>query len=112
MKGILNFLARANLIELSEDEQLAAAEAEQAAADTQSYAAEPATAADTPAETGGVSPPEVATVGAPADQLAAEQEDIPSPDIFAAAAVSASPYTAEKLLRLLNGLRATSARLC
>jgi hypothetical protein len=54
----------------------------------------------------------VATVGAPAEQLAAEQEDIPSPDIFAAAAVPASPYTAEKLLRLLNGLRATSARLC
>ncbi|MEF8721130.1 MAG: methyl-accepting chemotaxis protein [Candidatus Accumulibacter delftensis] len=109
MKGILNFLARANLIELSDDERLAAAEAEQAAADTQSYAAEPASAADTPVETGDASPPELATVGAPAEQLAGRQEGIPLPDIYAAAAVPASPYAAEKLLRLLDGLRAMDA---
>ncbi|MER2515029.1 methyl-accepting chemotaxis protein [Candidatus Accumulibacter phosphatis] len=109
MKGILNFLARANLIELSDDERLAAAEAEQAAADTQSYAAEPASAADMPVETGDASPPELATVGAPAEQLAGRQEGIPLPDIYAAAAVPASPYAAEKLLRLLDGLRAMDA---
>ena len=110
MKGILNFLARANLIELSDDERLAAAEAEQAAAGTQAYAAAPADAADAPAEIGGASPPpEVAAVGAPAEQVAGKQEGILLPDIYAAAAVPASPYPAEKLLRLLDGLRAMDA---
>lgn len=57
MKGILNFLARANLMSSRTIERLAAAEAEQAAADTQAYAAAPADAADAPAEIGGASPP-------------------------------------------------------
>jgi len=111
MKGILNFLARAKLIELSDSERLEAAEAEQAAASAPSPAAGPADLYHAPEEVPGVSapPPGAAATGAPAEQLAGGLEGIALSDIYAAAGVPASPYPAEKLLRLLDGLRAMDA---
>ncbi|MEF8699822.1 MAG: methyl-accepting chemotaxis protein [Candidatus Accumulibacter sp. UW26] len=108
MKGFLNLLARAKLIELSEDERLASA-------------------AELPLVPGAASeavvePPlvplrddrPVAPTAAPASLPAAGDdrqplENHPFADIFAAAGVPDSPYPAEKLLRLLDGLRAMDA---
>jgi hypothetical protein len=112
MKGILNLLARAKLIELSEDEQLAAS-AELPAAVLNAPAAAPAETPD----------PRTNAVGSAAAAAAAPfPPDLPSladacadlegatfNDLFASAGVPASPYPAEKLLRLLDGLRAMDA---
>ena len=85
MKGLLDLLARAKLIELSEDEKQSAGEA----------ALEPA--GEAPAM------PERPPLSASELQVA-EGKSFES--IFAAAGISPTPFPAEKLLRLLDGLRA------
>ncbi len=110
MKGILNFLARAKLVELSEDERLAASEAETHTAGASAAAEADAAPGRMPQESVDVSPVAPRAVAAvPSDPLAGEAEGIPLADIFAAAGVPDSPYPAEKLLRLLDGLRAMDA---
>ncbi len=118
MKGILNLLAKAKLIELSEDERRRAS----SELSPEALAAEAETLAERP------NPPEagIAPTAAPPphelpsladacqDQdgqaLAGQAEERHAfEDIFAAAGVPASPYPAEKLLRLLEGLRAMDA---
>ena len=110
MKGILNFLARAKLVELSEDERLAATEAETHTAGASAIAgadAAPGRMQEESVDVSPVAPRAVAT--APSDPLAGEAEGIALADIFAAAGVPDSPYPAELLLRLLDGLRAMDA---
>lgn len=85
MKGLLELLAKAKLVDLSEEESLAAAES--AAAPV----AEPV-------------PELVAPALAAADLETAEGKAFDA--IFADAAIPPSPFPAEKLLRLLDGLRA------
>lgn len=111
MKGILNFLARAKLVELSEDERLAASEAETHTAGASAVAEADAAPGRMPQESVDVSPAVAprAVAAAPSDPLAGEAEGIPLADIFAAAGLPDSPYPAEKLLRLLDGLRAMDA---
>lgn len=110
MKGILNFLARAKLVELSEDERLAATEAETHTAGASAVAEADAAPSRMPQESVDVSPVAPRAVAAtPSDPLAGEAEGIALADIFAAAGVPDSPYPAEKLLRLLDGLRAMDA---
>lgn len=110
MKGILNFLARAKLVELSEDERLAASEAETHTAGASGVAEADAAPGRMPQESVDVSPVAPRAVAAtPSDPLAGEAEGIALADIFAAAGVPDSPYPAEKLLRLLDGLRAMDA---
>jgi hypothetical protein len=110
MKGILNFLARAKLVELSEDERLAASEAETHTAGASAVAEADAAPGRMPQESVDVSPVAPrAVAAAPSDPLAGEAEGIALADIFAAAGVPDSPYPAEKLLRLLDGLRAMDA---
>ena len=110
MKGILNFLARAKLVELSEDERLAATEAETHTAGASAIAGADAAPGRMPEESVDVSPVAPRAVAAtPSDPLAGEAEGIALADIFAAAGVPDSPYPAEKLLRLLDGLRAMDA---
>jgi len=108
MKGILNFLARAKLVELSEDERLTAADAEQPAADSRAEVDAPvshlqADSVDLPTDS-----PQTAA-NTPTEPIPGELEGTPLADIFAAAAVPNSPYPAEKLLRLLDNLRAMDA---
>ena len=110
MKGILNFLARAKLVELSEDERLAATEAETHTAGASAIAGADAAPGRMPEESVDVSPVAPRAVAtAPSDPLAGDAEGIALADIFAAAGVPDSPYPAEKLLRLLDGLRAMDA---
>jgi len=110
MKGILNFLARARLVELSEDERLAASEAEAHTAGASAVAEADAAPGRMPQESVDVSPVAPRAVApAPSDPLAGDAEGIALADIFAAAGVPDSPYPAEKLLRLLDGLRAMDA---
>jgi hypothetical protein len=88
MKGLLDLLARAKLVELSEDEKQSAAEA----------AIEPAGEVAAMPE-----PPPPAPLSASELQVA---EGKSFDAIFAAAGVAPTPFPAEKLLRLLAGLRA------
>jgi len=122
MKGFLNLLAKAKLIELT-DEERALAEASPTAA----CAGLPATAgevqAPSPALAGSyptasddpLSLPPLTPHGADAAPAAAvgeaadDFEGVPLAEIFSAAGVADSPYPAEKLLRLLAGLRAMDA---
>lgn len=89
MKGLMDLLARANLVELSDDEKQPAAEA----------TAEPAREMPIPP------PPPPPLSGA--EQPIAEDKSFGA--IFADAGVADSPFPAEKLLRLLDGLRAMDA---
>jgi hypothetical protein len=105
MKGILNLLARARLIEFSEDERLAAAEPLQAPRAASEALVEPPLVpmhADSP-----VAPLPASLSAAGDDRQPLENHSFA--DIFAAAGVPDSPYPAEKLLRLLDGLRAMDA---
>ncbi|TLD44674.1 MAG: hypothetical protein FAZ92_03093 [Accumulibacter sp.] len=102
MKGILNLLAKAKLVELSDDERLA----------VPASPAEPEVAPVAPAAQAAA----VATAALPAEselpslaEACGEVAGLSFADIFAAAAVPPSPYPAEKLLRLLDGLRAMDA---
>ena len=90
MKGLLDLLARAKLVELSEDEKQAAAEA----------AIEPAGEMAAMPEPPAPPPPPLSA----SELQVAEGKSFDA--IFAAAGVSPSPFPAEKLLRLLDGLRA------
>ncbi|EXI84846.1 MAG: hypothetical protein AW12_02350 [Candidatus Accumulibacter sp. BA-94] len=103
MKGILNLLAKAKLVELSDDERLAAP-------------VPPPESEVAPAEPAAQHPAAVATAALPAApelpslaEACGEVEGQSFADIFAGAAVPPSPYPAEKLLRLLDGLRAMDA---
>lgn len=85
MKGFMNLLARARLVELSDEERLAA------------EAAAPIDSAPAPSAP---PPPELP----PSDCEIAEERGFDA--IFSAAGVAPVPFPAEKLLRLLDGLRA------
>lgn len=88
MKGVLDLLARAKLIELSEDEK----------AEAEPPITIPAAEAMPPP------PPE------PAPSVDADiPEGRPLEEIFAGASLPPSPFPAERLLRLLDGLRAMDA---
>lgn len=87
MKGILDFLARANLVELSEEEKQTAAEATIEPAGEIHAMPEP------------LPPPLSAS-----ELEVAEGKSFDA--IFAASGISPSPFPAEKLLRLLDGLSA------
>lgn len=108
MKGILNFLARAKLVELSEDERLTAADVEQPTADSRAEVDAPVSHLQAGSVDLLTEPPQPAA-NAPTEPIPGELEGMPLADIFAAAAVPTSPYPAEKLLRLLDGLRAMDA---
>ncbi len=116
MKGFLNLLAKAKLIELSEDERQAASTeplqgVPMAGTEALAEAQEPPLreqASGEPAATPAVSAlPSLAEACPDLDGDALEGHAFE--DIFAAAGVPASPYPAEKLLRLLDGLRAMDA---
>lgn len=106
MKGILSLLARAKLIELSEDEQLAASE-ERPAAVPDAPAAPPAEVVETRRHAAGTAAaaPDLPSLA----DACADLDGATFSDLFASAGVPASPYPAEKLLRLLDGLRAMDA---
>lgn len=90
MRGLLDLLARAKLIELSDSERAPRSPPEK----DSPPAEEPVAEASLP-------PPSAAQ-----DQI---EEGKPLEDIFALAAVAPSAFPAEKLLRLLDGLRAMDA---
>lgn len=96
MKGIFSLLAKARLIELSADERALAqgSAAELPASDV--------TLAPAPAE-----PVPVAVPVAPAEGEIAEGK--PLEEIFVEAGIPPTPFPAERLLRLLDGLRAMDA---
>ena len=98
MKGILSFLARANLVELSEEERLNAAVADVAATpDNLPLASEPVPEPE---------PPPLPVLNAEQCEVAGDR---PLDEIYSSAGVPASPYPADKMLRLLDGLRAMDA---
>jgi hypothetical protein len=90
MRGLLDLLARAKLIELSESERAPRSPPEKDSPPAEEPVPE-------------VSPP---PSSAAQDQI---EEGKPLEDIFALAAVAPSAFPAEKLLRLLDGLRAMDA---
>lgn len=110
MKGILDLLARAKLVELSEDEKQAAAEARLVAA------APPVIApSSAPAERSAWNAPEETMTDEPAaptvptsssDKLTSLDEAPSWETIYATAGIPGVSFPAEKLLRLLDGLRA------
>lgn len=91
MKGLMEFLAKAKLVDLSEDERTLSPSAREAITDSPEGAAAEVPVAPLPVLEGGI------------------DEAVVLEDIFALAAVSPSPFPAEKLLRLLDGLRAMDA---
>ena len=97
MKGIMSFLARANLVELSEEEQ------QQTNA---SESVETLTNAPIPAELFPDPPPQPPTLSADECEVAGDK---PLDEIYSEAGVPQSAYPAEKMLRLLEGLRAMDA---
>ena len=108
MKGILNFLARAKLVELSEEERFEATTTGERSTDAAATPPAEPTSPRAATETG-AAPASTPVGGIDADPFAAEGEAVVLADIFAATGVPASPYPAEKLLRLLDGLRAMDA---
>lgn len=97
MKGILNLLAKAKLVELSDEERAEAG---------LHYEQEPAVIEEA---TAAAVPPEPSPVLdiPPPDADQAEQR--PLEDIYTAARVPSVPFPAEKLLKLLDGLNALDA---
>lgn len=91
MKGIMDLLARAKLVELNDEERASAA----AAAPEVSAAPAPEPPAAPVAEL------------APAQCQVSEGQDLDG--IYAAAGIPTMPFPAEKLLRLLDGLRTMDA---
>ncbi len=91
MKGLMEFLAKAKLIDLSEDERTVLPPAGEASADAPGAAAAEVQVAPVPVPEGGI------------------DEGVALDDIFGLAEVPPSPFPAEKLLRLLDGLRAMDA---
>jgi hypothetical protein len=92
MKGLLDLLAKARLVELSESERAQATPPEQV----------PPLPAEQPPEM------ELPQATLPAVECGIE-EGRPLEDIFTLAGVAPAPFPAEKLLRLLDGLRAMDA---
>lgn len=92
MKGILDLLAKARLVELSEDERAQASPAEQVA----------------PIQVEQAPPAEVPSASLPAAECEIE-EGKPLEEVFSLAGLTPAPFPAEKLLRLLDGLRAMDA---
>jgi len=88
MKGLMRFLARAKLVELSVDESAVSASPDEATTDSPGVPAAEIPISPLPVPEGGI------------------DEGVALDDIFALAGVSPSPFPAEKLLRLLDGLRA------
>lgn len=91
MKGIMDLLARVKLVELSEDEKQVAGEV--------------ATTVDSVAEQPVVVEP-LPSSPASAPMEGAAMEEISFAAIFDEAGIPPAPFPAEKLLRLLDGLRA------
>lgn len=119
MKGVMKLLAAARLVELSPEEQ-----ADLQAPDADAYAAPQAlseqeladqalieaAAAMPAAEPDRSAPPPLTPPPLPPLSAGAElPEGRPFDEIYAAAGVPASPYPAERLLRLIDGLRAMDA---
>ena len=96
MKGILNLLAKAKLVELSEEERVEAGIM---------HEEEPLPVDETPPPAV-PEPPPVIDLPPPADP---SQEQRPLEEIYKAAKVPPSPFPAEKLLKLLDGLKALDA---
>lgn len=88
MKGLLNLLAKANLVQLSDEEREAAV--------PPSPAPEPQTGEPSAEDAAARLPPPGASI----------EEGKSLEDIFALAGLAPCPFPAEKLLRLLDGLRA------
>ncbi len=107
MKGILDILARAKLVELSDDERAAVKEAESGDAPPPAPPPRPAAAAR-PAPP---PPPAAAPVPPPLPKSAPSKvaDGKPFEAIFSELGVPPAPFPAEKLLRLLDGLRAMDA---
>jgi hypothetical protein len=93
MRGLLDLLAKARLIELSDDER--------------THIDEPAATTEQTAEM----PPPAAEISIPppAPTETEIEEGKPLEDIFALAAIAPAAFPAERLLRLLDGLRAMDA---
>ena len=91
MKGLMRFLARAKLVELSVDESAVSPSPDEATTDSPGVPAAEIPISPLPVPEGGI------------------DEGVALDDIFALAGVSPSPFPAEKLLRLLDGLRAMDA---
>ncbi len=97
MKGILNLLAKAKLVELSDEERVESGLLNEEA---------PATVEKVPVEV--VEPEVPPALDLP--PLADDQSELrPLEDIYAAAKIPAVPFSAEKLLKLLDGLKALDA---
>lgn len=117
MSRFLRTLAKVGLVELNPDEAQAAAEREPGAGpDEQRLARSPtdvaAAAARAPArrnEPQAVVPPADAASGELPSGSSAIVEGVSFEALYAGAEVPPSPYAAEKLLKLLNGLRAMDA---
>lgn len=96
MKGLLNLLAKANLVELSDEERAESGNENQAMPQSDPM--------DVPPVAQELSP--LQNVFPPGSEIL---ENRPVEDIYAAAGLPQSPYPAEKLLRLLEGLRTMDA---
>ena len=96
MNGILRLLAKANLVELSDEEKAEAGIENLDMPQTEEVI-------DVPA------PPEPPLLPDLPPSGSGMPENRPFEDIYAAAGLAESPFSAEKLLRLLEGLRAMDA---
>jgi len=96
MKGLLNLLAKANLVELSDEEKVEAGieNLDMPASDQVDVPPDPP------------EPPPFQNVFPPGSEIL---ENRPIEDIYAVAGLPQSPFPAEKLLRLLEGLRTMDA---
>lgn len=93
MKGLLNLLAKVNLVELSDEEKVEAG--------IENNDMPPSDQVEVAPE-----PPPLQNVFPPGSDIL---ENRPIEDIYAAAGLPQSPFPAEKLLRLLEGLRTMDA---
>lgn len=96
MKGLLNLLAKANLVELSDEEKV-----ESGIENLDMPSSDQSDVPPAPPE-----PPPLQNVFPPGSPII---ENRPIEDIYAAAGLPQSPFPAEKLLRLLEGLRTMDA---
>ncbi|MBK5273918.1 MAG: hypothetical protein JJE30_02545 [Desulfuromonadales bacterium] len=96
MKGLLNLLAKANLVELSDEEKVEAG--------IENLDMPSSDQVDVPPDP--PEPPPLQNVFPPGSTII---ENRPIEDIYAATGLPQSPFPAEKLLRLLEGLRTMDA---
>lgn len=97
MRRVMSILAKAGLVELSEEER--------AALDPHGTAAQSA-AVLPEADEASTEPAPILSSAPTAETLADFDEGRPFDDLYAAANLPSSPFPAERLLRLLDGLRA------